>query len=155
MIKTLIISLSISAIAAFYSPFWTASGSNGANIYFETETEILTDKRDNVTNYLQLPQEGQASFYAKRFHGRTTASGEPYDSTALTAAHRSLPFGTRVKVTNLRNNKSVIVTINDRGPHHRNRIIDVSKAAARKLDFVNRGVTRVRIEEAKKQKKKK
>lgn len=149
MIKTIIISLSISAFAAFYSHFSAESDPNGANINFETETEILTEKRHNVTNYLQLPQEGQASFYAKRFHGRTTASGDPYDSTAMTAAHRTLPFGTRVKVTNLRNDKSVIVTINDRGPHHRRRIIDVSKAAARELDFVDRGVTRVRIEEAK------
>lgn len=150
MIITLFISLSISAFAAIYGCFGDETEPNGVNIKFQSETAVFTEKRPNVTNYLQLPQEGQASFYAKRFHGRATASGEPYDSTALTAAHRSLPFGTRVKVTNLRNKKSVIVTINDRGPYHRNRIIDVSKAAARKLDFVDRGLTRVRIEEAKK-----
>lgn len=149
MIKTIILSLSIMAFTAFKSPFWSASGPNGVNIKFCTKAATFTENRHNVTNYLQLPQEGQASFYAKRLHGRTTASGAPYDSTALTAAHRTLPFGTRVKVTNLRNNNSVIVTINDRGPYHRNRILDVSKAAARKLDFVQRGVTRVRIEEAK------
>lgn len=103
----------------------------------------------NDTKNPQLPQEGQASFYADRFQGRPTASGEPYDSAALTAAHLTLPFGTKVKVTNLRNQKSVIVTINDRGPYHPKRIIDLSKAAARKLNFIDRGITRVRIEEAK------
>lgn len=104
----------------------------------------------NDTKNPQLPQEGRASFYADRFQGRPTASGEAYDSAALTAAHLKLPFGTKVKVTNLRNQKSVIVTINDRGPHHPKRIIDLSKAAARKLDFIDSGITRVRIEEAKK-----
>lgn len=150
MLKTLIISLSISAFTAFYGHFSPKIDTNGANIKLSvTQAESPSGNPHNVTNNLQLPQEGQASFYAKRFQGRPTASGEPYDSTALTAAHRTLPFGTRVKVTNLRNNKSVVVTINDRGPQHRNRIIDVSKAAARKLDFVQRGTTRVRIEEAK------
>lgn len=147
MVKVLIISLPLYAFAALYGTFWPASHANGLNINLWPDTVIAAENRYNVTELYQLPQEGQASFYASRFHGRATASGEPYDSTALTAAHRSLPFGTRVKVTNLRNKKSVIVTINDRGPFHRKRIIDVSKAAARKLDFVNRGLTRVRIEE--------
>lgn len=109
----------------------------------------LVKETPNDTKNPQLPQEGRASFYADRFQGRPTASGEPYDSASLTAAHRSLPFGTKVKVTNLRNNKSVVVTINDRGPHHPNRIIDLSKAAAKKLNFIDRGITRVRVEEAK------
>lgn len=104
----------------------------------------------NDTKNPQLPQEGRASFYADRFQGRPTASGEAYDSAGFTAAHLKLPFGTKVKVTNLRNQKSVMVTINDRGPHHPRRIIDLSKAAARKLGFIDSGITRVRIEEAKK-----
>ena len=119
-------------------------------LFIEPPTYELTKETPNNTKNPKLPQEGRASFYADRFQGRPTASGESYDSASLTAAHRSLPFGTKVKVTNLRNQKSVVVTINDRGPHHPNRIIDLSKAAARKLGFIDRGVTRVRIEEAKK-----
>lgn len=114
----------------------------------EPPTYELVKETPNDTKNPQLPQEGRASFYADRFQGRPTASGEPYDSASLTAAHRSLPFGTMVKVTNLRNDKSVVVTINDRGPHLPNRIIDLSKAAAKRLNFIERGITRVRIEEA-------
>ncbi len=89
---------------------------------------------------------GLASFYATRFHGQKTASGERYDEKSLTAAHRTLPFGTRVQVTNLGNGRSVVLMINDRGPFARGRIIDVSRRAARKLDFVRDGTARVRVE---------
>jgi rare lipoprotein A len=89
---------------------------------------------------------GVASFYGRRFQGRTTASGEPYDADQLTAAHRTLPFGTRVKVTNLDNRRSVVVRVNDRGPFKSGRIIDVSKKAADQLDFVAAGLARVKIE---------
>src|SRR5688572_18188628 len=82
---------------------------------------------------------GFASFYASKFHGLRTASGERYDETSFTAAHRTLPFGTRVQVTNLTNGRSIVVTINDRGPFARGRVIDVSRRAARKLDFVRAG----------------
>ena len=88
---------------------------------------------------------GLASFYADRFEGRPTASGEPYRKNEYTAAHRTLPFGTRVMVTNTRNDKSVIVRINDRGPHVKRRIIDVSRAAAEELDFIKEGVTQVSL----------
>lgn len=88
-------------------------------------------------------QKGIASWYGPRFHGRKTASGERYDQKKMTAAHRKLPFGTWVKVINLDNMKSVIVRINDRGPFHGNRIIDVSKAAAKELDFVGKGTAPV------------
>ncbi len=91
-------------------------------------------------------QVGYASFYASRFHGGRTASGERYDERLLTAAHRSLPFGTRVQVTNLGNGRSVVVTITDRGPFARGRIIDVSRRAARRLDFVRDGTARVKLE---------
>lgn len=90
--------------------------------------------------------EGTASYYADSLQGNSTASGEPYDKDALTAAHRTLPFGTRVKVTNLENDKSVVVRINDRGPHVENRIIDVSGAAARKLGMTSSGTAQVKLE---------
>src|SRR5437879_3670317 len=90
-------------------------------------------------------QVGFASYYDSRFHGARTASGERYDEQAMTAAHRTLPFGTRVRVTNLTNGRSVVVTITDRGPFAPGRIIDVSKRAARNLDFVRAGTARVRI----------
>ncbi len=90
--------------------------------------------------------EGQASWYGTKHHGRKTASGERFDQHALTAAHRQLPFGTRVQVTNLRNGKRVAVRINDRGPYSRGRLIDVSKAAAEQLDMLKSGTAPVRIE---------
>lgn len=91
-------------------------------------------------------EEGIASFYHDRFHGRRTASGEVYDRNELTAAHRYLPFGTYVRVTNLANGKRVVVRIDDRGPFRRGWIIDLSRKAAGQLDFIGRGITRVRIE---------
>ncbi len=90
--------------------------------------------------------EGQASWYGQRHHGRRTASGERFDQHALTAAHRSLPFGSRVKVTHLRSQRSVVVRINDRGPYGRGRIIDLSRAAAERLGMLRSGVAPVRVE---------
>lgn len=75
-----------------------------------------------------------ASWYGGKFHGRTTASGEKYNMNALTAAHKTLPFGTKVKVTNKKNGKAVVVMINDRGPFVKGRVIDLSKAAHEKID---------------------
>jgi peptidoglycan lytic transglycosylase len=92
------------------------------------------------------PVTGTASFYAHKFHGHKTASGEIYDENDLTAAHRTLPFGTRVRVTNMKNDRSVVVTVNDRGPHNRHRVIDVSRRAADLLGFVSTGTTHVRLE---------
>jgi rare lipoprotein A len=91
--------------------------------------------------------EGKASYYGARHHGRQTASGERFDQHALTAAHRSLPFGSRVRVTNLHNDKSVVVRINDRGPFVRGRIIDVSRQAAERLDMLRAGVVPVRVQQ--------
>lgn len=90
--------------------------------------------------------EGMASYYGADFAGRPTASGERFDPSDLTAAHRTLPFGTRVRVTNLDNGRSVVVRVNDRGPYARGRILDVSVAAARALDMLHRGTARVRLE---------
>jgi len=98
-----------------------------------------------VASFAQV-QTGKASFYADKFEGAPTASGEKYKHSKLTAAHKSLPFGTKVKVTNLGNNESVEVIINDRGPYVDNRIIDLSKSAAEKLGFVNQGLADVKIE---------
>jgi rare lipoprotein A len=91
--------------------------------------------------------EGQASYYGARHHGNKTASGERFDQNALTAAHRSLPFGSRVQVTNLRNDKTVVVRINDRGPYAKKRIIDLSQKAAEQLDMLRDGVVPVRVEQ--------
>lgn len=93
---------------------------------------------------------GLASFYGPGLQGNRTASGAPFDQRKMTAAHPSLPLGTRVRVTNLDNGESVVVVINDRGPYGRNRrkgaIIDVSRGAAAQLDFIADGLTRVRVE---------
>lgn len=90
-------------------------------------------------------QVGNASWYGKQFHGRTTASGEDFDMFEFTAAHRQLPLGSFVKVTNLKNGKWIVVRINDRGPYVGNRIMDLSYSAARMLNFRD-GVERVRID---------
>ena len=89
---------------------------------------------------------GQASWYGENLNGRRTASGERFNMNAMTAAHRTLPFDTRVRVTNVENGKKCVVRINDRGPFVENRVIDVSRAAARRLDFVNQGITQVQLE---------
>jgi rare lipoprotein A len=91
-------------------------------------------------------QSGKASFYADKFEGAPTASGEKYRHNKLTGAHKTLPFGTKVRVTNLSNNKTVDVVINDRGPWVDNRVIDLSRSAAEKLGFVNQGLADVQIE---------
>jgi rare lipoprotein A len=88
---------------------------------------------------------GIASYYAKKFQHRKTASGEIFDNKKMTAAHKTLPFGTKVVVTNLHNGKSVKVTINDRGPFKRNRIIDLTRAAFSKIEQIGKGLTRVEI----------
>lgn len=91
-------------------------------------------------------EQGMASWYGERFQGRPTASGEPFDMGQLTAAHKTLPFGTRVRVTHLENGKSVTVRINDRGPFVTGRVIDLSRAAAAKVDMLTEGTARVKVE---------
>ncbi|WP_406820983.1 septal ring lytic transglycosylase RlpA family protein [Pseudomonas sp. KnCO4] len=91
-------------------------------------------------------QTGTASYYGSRHHGKRTASGEPFNQNGLTAAHRSLPFGTRVRVTNTANQRSVVVRINDRGPHTRGRLIDLSRAAAEKIGMIRSGTAQVRVQ---------
>ncbi len=91
-------------------------------------------------------EEGIASWYGTKFHGRRTSSGEPYDMYAMTAAHKTLPLPSYVRVTNLENGRSTVVRVNDRGPFHEGRIIDLSYAAAVVLGFAERGIARVRVE---------
>lgn len=89
---------------------------------------------------------GTASFYADKFEGRKTASGVVYTHDKFTCAHKTLPFGTKLRVTNLSNNKSVIVTVNDRGPFVGARVIDLSKSAAKEISMINQGLAKVQIE---------
>jgi rare lipoprotein A len=100
---------------------------------------IITQQNPAVTT-------GKASYYADKFIGKPTASGESYKATELTAAHRTLPFGTKLKVTNITNKKSVVVRVNDRGPQVKGRIIDVSRRAAEELDMIQQGIAMVTIE---------
>ena len=94
----------------------------------------------------KIAQSGMASYYGPGFHGRRTANGETFNMNAMTAAHRTLPFGTKLKVTNLANGKSAIVRVNDRGPYANGRIIDLSVAAAKQIGSTNSGTARVTLE---------
>jgi rare lipoprotein A len=89
----------------------------------------------------------RASWYGPRFHGRLTANGEIYDQMAFTAAHKKMKFGTLLRITNPKNNKSVVVRINDRGPYIPGRQLDLSKAAAMEIDMIKKGVAKLQVEE--------
>jgi rare lipoprotein A len=91
-------------------------------------------------------QTGVASYYHSKFNGRLTASGEIYDQAKMTAAHNRLPLGTRIRVTNLRNKRTIVVKVNDRLHHRNTRLVDLSRAAAAALGYVGRGLTRVKVE---------
>ena len=103
----------------------------------------MSNENQNNSSFMQT---GMASYYAKEFDGRLTANGERFDMHALTAAHRTLPFNTRVKVINLSNSLEVYVRINDRGPFKKDRIIDLSYAAAEKIGLTGPGTAEVKIE---------
>ena len=107
---------------------------------------LLTGCASGLINPNGYDETGTASYYGAKHHGNKTASGEPFNQNALTAAHRQLPFGTQVKVTNLDNDKSVVVRINDRGPHTRGRLIDLSRKAAEQLGMISSGTARVRVQ---------
>jgi rare lipoprotein A (peptidoglycan hydrolase) len=127
----------LAALALVFSPFgWAKADTQGAGGLGGSIGRGLVD----------LVQEGIVSWYGAAFHDRPTASGEKFDSGALTMAHPSLPFGTMVKVTNLRNGRSVVVRVNDRGPFVGKRIADLSQAAASEIGMMRRGIARVRIE---------
>jgi rare lipoprotein A len=114
-----------------------------------TAVDRLFDDPPVPTEVSKAPpalQMGRASFYGPGFHGEQTASGDIFDQEAFTAAHRTLKFGSRLRVTNLENGSTVLVTINDRGPFVKGRVIDLSKAAARTLGFLRQGTARVRLD---------
>ncbi len=118
--------------------------------YCSSAVRFSSSQRDTVPRRSNRFYEGQVfrgecSFYASKFHGRKTANGEIYNMYDLTAAHRSLPFGTILEVENLANGKKVRVRINDRGPFKANRILDLSLEAARRLDFIEKGTTTVKV----------
>ncbi len=112
----------------------------------ETTKPVESKTPRNSGGKILLTLEGVASYYADEFHGKQTSNGEIYDMNDLTAAHRTFPFGTKVRITNLENGKTVLVRVNDRGPFHEGRIIDLSLGAAKELDLVKTGTARVRIE---------
>ncbi len=109
----------------------------------ETPSLMTKPKVENKRHWYQI---GRASWYGGKFQGRRTANGELYDMNSLTAAHRTLPMGSWVRVTNLHNKKSVVVKINDRGPVPETRVLDLSYAAARALGFNQNGTASVRVE---------
>jgi rare lipoprotein A len=132
---------------------FVAAAIGAANIDFaycqETESEPAPVPVEEPTKPAEkgVPtQTGLAAYYHATFQGRRTANGESFDHNALTAAHKTLPFGTLVRVINLNNNRSVIVRVNDRGPMQKNRVIDLTRRAARELGFLARGMTRVTVE---------
>ncbi len=125
---------------AFGTPAAPVAGANGTSL---ADAQPLTETGPNVAGFHET---GRASWYGRFFHGRRTANGERYDMHALTAAHRTLPLGSYVRVTNPANDSSVIVRINDRGPFARGRVIDLSLAAATALHMQHAGTARVQIE---------
>ncbi len=131
--------------------FLLAACSPGPDIFTGHKRQIGDPYSVNGATYVPRNEPGYdvvgiASWYGRRYYGRRTANGEIFDMNSATAAHPTLPFGTRVQVTNLANGRSVILRINDRGPFVRQRIIDVSRRAARALDFIRRGTARVRVQ---------
>lgn len=124
-----------------------AGSSTPKNSKQKRERKISSPKRgeNNKVKHRKV-MKGVSSFYAEDFHGKLTANGEVYDMYGVTAAHKTLPLNTVCRVTNLSNNKSLILRINDRGPYIAGRILDCSYGAAKKLDFIQQGTTDVKIE---------
>lgn len=118
--------------------------------FLTTLISCSVSKEKYTTGKFVFYQKGDASWYGPGFNGNKTASGETFNMNKLTAAHKKLPFGTLVRVTNLINNKSVVVRINDRGPFTKGRVIDLSKKAAIEIDMINKGVVPVKLEIEKK-----
>ncbi|MBL4063242.1 septal ring lytic transglycosylase RlpA family protein [Acinetobacter baumannii] len=113
----------------------------------EDEPSVIEKLNTVASNTVRkFSQTGMASWYGRQFHGRKTASGETFDMNALTAAHRSLPLNCYIRVTNKDNGKSVVVKVNDRGPFHGNRVLDLSYGAAKRLGITNAGTAKVSIE---------
>ena len=120
----------------------------GSSIVYGDYVDTTGWSRKQIESIKNHPktQIGIASYYGKKFHKKRTANGEIFNMYKVSAAHKSYPLGTKVRVTNLENGKSIKLVINDRGPFVKGRIIDLSYKAARKLDFVNQGTTKVRVD---------
>ncbi len=109
----------------------------------DSETVFFWQFQRNDATELLKPKKGLASWYGRRFHGRKTASGESYNQHAFTCASRTLPFGTLLKVTNVKNRKTAIVRVNDRGPYRKKRVLDLSYGVAKQLGILKKGVGQV------------
>ena len=138
----------IAAVLVFTTALGAAPGNSTPDSKLGTpgQTQETIHATPVKVRKLKLPQIGKASWYGRIFQHKQTASGEPYDMYQFTAAHRTLPLGSWVRVTDLRNERSVVVRINDRGPITKNRIIDLSYSAAKMLDMGGSGVHPVRLD---------
>ncbi|NOY58472.1 MAG: septal ring lytic transglycosylase RlpA family protein [Calditrichaeota bacterium] len=141
LITTILSTLSLVACAP-QARFQTTDFNSETNITSPKENTVATSRKRKFDYY----EQGIASFTADENQGKRTASGEIYNMREMVAAHKRLPFGTLVKVKNLKNGKTVVVRINDRGPYVRGRIIDLSFEAAKELDFVEEGTAKVELE---------
>lgn len=139
----------LAVICVFICLFWGCSSSPRykrgrrsvrPSSYNEKNHDLSSQKKSTGNKLV-----GVASFYGPGFHGKKTASGERFNMYDLTAAHKTIPFNTKVKVTNIENNKSVVVRINDRGPYKKGRIIDLSKSAAEKIGLIQSGTAKVKL----------
>ena len=138
ILTTLLLSCATSPRYQHTSSSPAATKSNSQRTASPSPAKNSTDKKHEMV--------GQASWYGPGFHGKTTANGEKFNQNAMTAAHKTLPFNTNVKITDLETGKSVVVRINDRGPYAKGRIIDLSKRAAEKLGMKEKGHTKVKLE---------
>lgn len=145
VVRLLVASVCAVLLSCSPSPRFIRGGEGGsAPPDRDTSARPVTERPSSGKVLLTL--EGVASYYADAFHGKLTSNGETFDMHALTAAHRTFPFGTKVRVTNLGNGKSVVVRVNDRGPFVDGRIIDLALGAAKAIDMVQTGTGRVRLE---------
>ncbi len=148
-IKLLLLVLMILSVTGLTSLPSKSEITNKNMTVFENPIEEVTSISQNVNIKYDDMGIMKASWYGPRFHGRLTANGEIYDQMGYTAAHKSLPFGTLLRLTNPKNNKSIVVRINDRGPYIPGRKIDLSKKVAIELDTYNKGVVKLRVEKIK------
>lgn len=149
-----LLKLFLSALLIAFVGFTIVKSDNNIKIEEEySQDSITADEETNLVNTTMvdfIPKgEMKASWYGPKFHGKSTANGEIYDQMAFTAAHKNLKFGTLLRLTNLKNGKSVVVRINDRGPYIHGRDLDLSKAAAESLEMMNPGVIKIKVEEIK------
>ena len=132
-------------IIIFSLIFFSCAPAPRYNSSESTKNFFKVENKKNKFNKNKVVYRGVASYYGPKFHGKLTANGEVFDMYGVTAAHKEIPFNTVVRVTNLDNDKSLILRINDRGPYVGNRILDCSYGAAKKLDFINQGTANVEI----------